>query len=178
MGQGCVRPVTAKVVAVVEFPTPITKRQLRRFLGMAGYYRGFCKNFATVVSPLTDLLSSVKKFVWSPQCESAFLAAKDLLCITPVLSAPNFLLHLSYKWMQVLWERVQSCYRRTVPELNIQSVTSLRSSPSVNETTVPSRRRPSPWCWRSNILKFMWVVVVCLLLQKSTHVFILKHAEL
>ncbi len=42
------------------------------------------------MSPLTDLLSSVKKFVWSPQCESAFLAAKDLLCITPVLSAPNF----------------------------------------------------------------------------------------
>ncbi len=37
LGQGCVRPVTAKVAAVVEFPTPITKRQLRQFLGMAGY---------------------------------------------------------------------------------------------------------------------------------------------
>ncbi|XP_059424715.1 retrovirus-related Pol polyprotein from transposon 17.6 isoform X1 [Carassius carassius] len=90
VGQGCVRPVTAKVAAVIEFPAPITKRQLRRFLGMAGYYRGFCKNFATVVSPLTDLLSSAKKFVWSPQCAIAFLAAKDLLCNAPVLSAPNF----------------------------------------------------------------------------------------
>ncbi len=78
--QGRVRPVTARVAAVVEFPTPVTKRQLCRFLGMAGYYRGFCKIFATVVSPLTDLLISVNAFVWTPQCESAFLAAKYILC--------------------------------------------------------------------------------------------------
>lgn len=53
VGQGFVKPVTDKVSAILEFPTPSTKRQLRRFLGMAGYYQGFCKNFATIVSPLT-----------------------------------------------------------------------------------------------------------------------------
>uniref|UniRef100_A0AAY4E6M7 ribonuclease H n=1 Tax=Denticeps clupeoides TaxID=299321 RepID=A0AAY4E6M7_9TELE len=90
VGQGCVRPVTAKVIAVTEFPSPLTKRQLHRFLGMAGYYRGFCKNFATVVSPLTDLLSTERKFVWNSQCENAFIAVKDLLCNAPILSAPNF----------------------------------------------------------------------------------------
>lgn len=90
VGQGYVKPIEAKVSAIIEFPTPSTKRQLRRFLGMAGYYRGFCKNFATIVSPLTDMLSTSKNFVWSSDCDHAFFAAKDLLCYGPILSAPNF----------------------------------------------------------------------------------------
>lgn len=90
VGQGQVRPVEAKVSAIVEFPTPTNKRELRRFLGMAGYYRGFCRNFAAIVSPLTDLLSTSRKLVWTSECISAFNAAKDLLCSFPVLSAPNF----------------------------------------------------------------------------------------
>jgi len=57
---------------------------------MVGYYRGFCKNFATVVSSLTDLLSSSRVFCWNVDCEVAFKAAKDLLCNAPVLSTPNF----------------------------------------------------------------------------------------
>lgn len=92
VGQGQVRPVEEKVAAILNFPIPTNKRELRRFLGMAGYYRSFCKNFASVVVPLTDLLSTSRKFVWSHDCNSAFNAAKDLLCHAPVLSAPNFAL--------------------------------------------------------------------------------------
>ncbi|KAL0172150.1 hypothetical protein M9458_032461, partial [Cirrhinus mrigala] len=90
VGQGQVKPVSAKVEAIAEFPSPTNKRELRRFLGMTGYYRGFCKNFASVVAPLTDLLSTERKFVWDKKCESAFCSAKDLLCNAPILSAPNF----------------------------------------------------------------------------------------
>lgn len=90
VGQGQVKPVQAKVEAIVAFPSPTNKRELRRFLGMAGYYRGFCQNFATVVAPLTDLLSTERKFVWNEVCESALSSAKDLLCNAPVLSAPNY----------------------------------------------------------------------------------------
>lgn len=90
VGQGQVRPIEAKVTAMLKFPTSTNKRQLRRFLGMTGYYRGFCRNFACIVSPLTDLLSTSRSFVWTPECECAFLAAKDILCNAPVLSAPNF----------------------------------------------------------------------------------------
>uniref|UniRef100_A0A673Y3Q0 ribonuclease H n=1 Tax=Salmo trutta TaxID=8032 RepID=A0A673Y3Q0_SALTR len=57
VGRGQVRPVTGKVEAIVAFPAPTTRRQLRRFLGMVGYYRTFCKNFSTVVAPLSSLLS-------------------------------------------------------------------------------------------------------------------------
>ena len=45
VGQGQVKPVEAKVEAISDFPVPTCKRQLMRFLGMAGYYRKFCHNF-------------------------------------------------------------------------------------------------------------------------------------
>ncbi len=57
VGQGQVRPVEAKVAVIAEFPVPSTRRALRRYLGMAGYYRSFCRNFSTVVRPLTTLQS-------------------------------------------------------------------------------------------------------------------------
>lgn len=41
VGQGQIRPVSAKVSAIADFPVPTTRRELRRFLGMAGYYRSF-----------------------------------------------------------------------------------------------------------------------------------------
>lgn len=90
VGQGFVRPVEAKVQAVKQFPRPNTKKELMRFLGMAGYYRAFCKNFSTVASPLTNLLKAKAEFVWSAQCQEAFETVKVLLCSAPVLAAPNF----------------------------------------------------------------------------------------
>lgn len=57
---------------------------------MAGYYRGFCKNFADVVAPLTSLISVSQPFVWSSACQKSFESTKALLCSTPVLSAPDF----------------------------------------------------------------------------------------
>ena len=56
VGQGCVKTIDAKVQAINEFPTPVGKRQLKRFLGMAGYYRKFCPNFSAIAERLTQLL--------------------------------------------------------------------------------------------------------------------------
>lgn len=89
VGQGQVRPVEAKVTAIVEFPAPTTRRELRRFLGMAGYYRGFCKNFSMIAHPLTSLLSPSRTFLWSDECQHAFNSIKGLLCSAPVLAAPD-----------------------------------------------------------------------------------------
>ncbi len=90
VGQGCVSPVSSKVQAILNFLAPQTRRELHRFLGMAGYYRAFCKNFADVTAPLTSLVSPKHPFQWSEECQSAFEAAKALLCSVPVLAAPNF----------------------------------------------------------------------------------------
>ena len=88
--QGNVKPVVAKVKAICEFPVPKGKKQLMRFLGMAGYYRKFCPNFSTIEEPLTRLLSKRVKFIWSPECEIAFQKLKAILESSPVLVAPNF----------------------------------------------------------------------------------------
>ncbi|KAL7852048.1 hypothetical protein SRHO_G00178330 [Serrasalmus rhombeus] len=45
VGNGMVQPLDAKVQAISSFSTPQTQRELKRFLGMTGYYRCFCKNF-------------------------------------------------------------------------------------------------------------------------------------
>lgn len=90
VGQGQVLVVRAKVMAMAEFPQPVTKKELQQFLGLVGYYRSFCRNFSTVVSPLTDLLRAQAKFVWSPACQQAFDQVKLLLCSCPVLNAPCF----------------------------------------------------------------------------------------
>ncbi len=82
-------PVQAKVLAIQQFPSPSTKKELMRFLGMVGYYRGFCSNFSTVVSPLTDLLKSSVKFDWSENCQRAFENVKLLWTTAPVLASPR-----------------------------------------------------------------------------------------
>ncbi len=88
-GQVQVCPMEAKVSAIAEFLVPSTRRALHQFLGMAGYYRSFCRNFSSVVCPLTNLLSPKVDFVWSPECQSTFERVKSLLCHSPVLAAPG-----------------------------------------------------------------------------------------
>lgn len=90
VGQGNVCPVRVKVQAVDNYAPPLTKKALMRFLGLVGYYRSFCRNFSTVVAPLTNLLKSSVKYVWTPECQVAFESVKTLICTSPVLSAPKW----------------------------------------------------------------------------------------
>ncbi len=108
MGQ--VRPLNLKSTGpFLSFPVPTSKKELRRFLGMTGYYRCFCKKFSVVASPLTKLLSKAVSFKWSPECQPAYEALKTLLCSAPVLTAPcfekPFLLEVDASW---LWCRCRS----------------------------------------------------------------------
>ena len=89
VGQGQVRPIRAKVTAIDNFSVPLTKRELMRFLGMVGFYRCFCRNFSSVVAPLTDLLKSTAAFSWTDHCQKAFDSVKGLLTSAPVLLAPR-----------------------------------------------------------------------------------------
>ena len=90
IGHGKIKPIMAKVQAVVNFPVPNSRKELRRFLGMAGYYRKFCKNYADVVHPLTSLTSPKIKYTWSNECQVAFEQVKTMLASPPILSVPTF----------------------------------------------------------------------------------------
>ena len=79
VGQGMVRPTKAKVEAIEKFSTPRTKKELQRFLGMAGYYRKFCQNFSDVASPLTNLLAKNVKYVWSEETGNGFNKMKTVV---------------------------------------------------------------------------------------------------
>ena len=82
----CVKPSEAKTQDMQTFPNPKNVRELRRFLGMAGYYRRFCKNFSGKAAPLIDLLKKKVKFGWSDRCQKVFNA----LSMELVLKAPEF----------------------------------------------------------------------------------------
>lgn len=90
IGEGVIRTDPEKVAAIEKFPIPKTLKSLRSFLGMAGWYRKFIDNFATVSAPLTDLLKAKRRFTMTEDGQQAFTQLKRMLCSAPVLRSPDF----------------------------------------------------------------------------------------
>ena len=61
-----------------------------QYLGLVGYYRRFCKNFASVAAPLTNLLRKHTPFTWTAACEHAFQVTKAMMTSSPVLQTPCY----------------------------------------------------------------------------------------
>ena len=78
------------IEAVGNLYEPANIDQLRSFLGLAGYYRRFIPNFATVSAPLVALTKKHTKFLWNDAHTKAFTCLQRLLCQALVLSYPNF----------------------------------------------------------------------------------------
>ena len=79
----------AKVEAVQNWQQPKNVRDIRSFLGLAGYYRRFIEDFSRIARPMTQLIKKDSKFVWSEACEKSFLELKRRLTTTPVLTLPD-----------------------------------------------------------------------------------------
>ena len=75
-----------KAQRVREWPVPQTKRDVKSFLGMTGYYRKFIQSYSRVAVPLTDLTADDAKWAWGDEHERAFRLLKDALCKAPVLA--------------------------------------------------------------------------------------------
>jgi hypothetical protein len=74
-----------KIKDVVEWVTPTTVKQVRGFLGLAGYYHQFVPDFSKIAKPLTELIKKEEKFVWTSAREEAFQVLKQRLVTAPVL---------------------------------------------------------------------------------------------
>ena len=78
-----------KVAAVEKWEQPRTVTEVRSFLGLAGYYRRFVKDFSVIALPLTRLTRKYVKFEWDDKCEQSFQQLKYCLTHAPVLALPN-----------------------------------------------------------------------------------------
>jgi len=90
IGEAGVRPDPQKIESVKNFPRPKNAKNVKQFLGLAGYYRRFIDNFSRTAKPLTALLKKDIAFTWQEPQENAFVNLRDQLCREPLLQHPDF----------------------------------------------------------------------------------------
>ena len=79
----------AKVELISNLPTPKCVRDIRLFLGHAGFYRRFIKDFSAIARPLCTLLAKDVPFTWSQACDIAFTKLKNMLVSPLIMRSPN-----------------------------------------------------------------------------------------
>jgi hypothetical protein len=79
-----------KISVIKNWPRPQTQKDIRSFLGLAGYFRRFVRDFASVARPLTDLTGKSVQWQWTREHQHAFDSLKTALVSAPVLTTPDF----------------------------------------------------------------------------------------
>ena len=85
-----IKPNPKKISAVKDFKIPKTPTDVKSFLGLAGYYRKFIKNFSKLAKPLTDLTKKDNPFRWTETQQTSLDTLKEKLCSAPVLAYPDY----------------------------------------------------------------------------------------
>ena len=91
IGEGTLKPKIETVSRILDAPRPTTKKQVRAFVGLIGFYRNFIPNFAALASPLTDLTKKGTKtdIEWGEPQQRAFTTLKACMVNPPVLKLPD-----------------------------------------------------------------------------------------
>jgi len=89
--RGKIYPQPTKLQVVANYPVPKTKPQLKRFLGLTGYFREFIPHYATIAFPLSELTGKAKpeKLQWGADQQHAFETLRLVLMSKQVLQPPN-----------------------------------------------------------------------------------------
>ena len=83
-------PDPSLLATIREISPPKNATEVRSFLGLAGYYRRYVKNFAAIAGPLHALTRKDAVFHWSTDYQDAFDRLKTLLTTSPITAFPNF----------------------------------------------------------------------------------------
>jgi len=78
-----------KVEGVLSWSQPKNVKDVRKFLGLANYYRRFIKDFAQVTRPMNMLMRKDEKWTWGDSQQKAFEELKQIVTTKPVLVAPD-----------------------------------------------------------------------------------------
>ena len=78
----------AKIDLIASLPPPKSVKEIRSFLGHAGFYRRFIANFSKMARPLTNLLAKEIKFEFTPECLETFEFLKKVLTSAPIIHPP------------------------------------------------------------------------------------------
>ncbi len=99
--SGTVQPQPTKIEAVKKFPRPETKKQVRTFLGLTGYYRRFIPNYASTAVPLTDLTKKAapNRIAWTRECDKAIRCSRSSCVSRPSSGARTSTNHSYSKQM-------------------------------------------------------------------------------
>ena len=82
----------AKFEVIEKLPPPTNVKGIRSFLGHAGFYRRFIKDFSKISKPLCMLLQQNQPFVFNQKCHGAFTELKQSLITAPVVVPPDWTL--------------------------------------------------------------------------------------
>ena len=80
-----INPLPNKLDCIQHMPAPKNAKEIKKFLGLTGYYKKFVPRFADISRPLTTLTKKDKKFEWTPACQKSFNLLKETLCGEPIL---------------------------------------------------------------------------------------------
>ena len=79
----------AKLAIIEKFEYPKNVKGVRSFLGHAGFYRRFIKDFSNITKPLCCLLKKEAKFDFNKECIASFDLLKSKLSSAPIITTPN-----------------------------------------------------------------------------------------
>ncbi|GBM08074.1 Retrovirus-related Pol polyprotein from transposon 297 [Araneus ventricosus] len=107
VGGGCKTPAEAKIQAVLDFPAPWFKPEIRKILGMIAYCSRYIENYATLLEPLTCALKGKTRkesITWTSEMKEALRTVKQRLTEKPVLYAQNFEKEFIVQTTRQIWE--------------------------------------------------------------------------
>lgn len=85
-----IKPNPDKISAIQKYPLPKTPTEIKRFLGLLGYYRKFIPDFAKITKPMTQCLKKGTKITLDQNYTECFEKCKTLLMNDPILQYPDF----------------------------------------------------------------------------------------
>lgn len=148
----------SKIDLIRSLPPPTSVREVRSFLGHAGFYRRFIKDFSKMALPLCKLLQKEVAFDFDDKCQLAFEKLKQALTSAPVIQPPNWDLSLEimcdasdYVVGVVLGQRVDKLSHA------IYYASRTLNNTQLNYSTIKKRTHGSDLCFGKISFIFDWI---------------------